>query len=727
MRSIPRRIGLAALLALTVIHAPGDARAQLAPPLLKSLPLTDTSAGAVNAGWVHSVLGSLANKMPGTPSSINLFRGLQDVVDFYAYGGKADGSFGSSGGYVNRHPLSGVTSVNGVNTTGYTLAQWQSFYAGCNDGKGNNVVKALTDELDELAIQCVINRKTGDGGLMLPAGIMWLTRPIISGQYALSVQGPVGQRATKLVQTAAGQDGWHHGTDDAPYHETYESSWTARLSMSNFQILCGNIGTKQNRLVCGTGLKASFNAATAGFYLTDFDIQSIGVQDGNFWHDGIWCNNCSLTVMTRVNIGGAAFGADATYPVTVNDIGTGIAYVSLNGRAGVQFSHRDLTTNGWKIGVSTTTGAYCKPGTSPCVPLPNSDQEGFLFDNWQANGVFEALVTLNNTADPDGRSPQYVITNGQFAVFSRWLRLAQIDEVFISNNLVYGGGAGLATGGTQGYTQVAPGGNVQGTATAGSKTVTLTAAAPAGLAAGVPFFGSGIGQNNFVASVSGSTVTLKNAAASNSTNPNMLFGVGQPGFDAVELIRMEKVVRGTIRDNNLTLTPSANIGSFATVIGGRDLYFDNNKAYASTNQSFSWMWYNADANNLRVIEKNSFWDSVNGWFVPVVAGLNGAALGTRFHSFYAALGTVVRSDSSLQFDSSAVLTLDANKSVSLYVPPVFGTAPSLVHVTNGDVAANPAFCGPIASSVTASAVTIACPTATAGASVRVNYSLIGRY
>lgn len=57
----------------------------------------------------------------------------------YLYGFVGDG---------NSHPISGVTSFNGIDTTGYSLGQWQALVG---------QIGALSDEIDGVAMQAVLN------------------------------------------------------------------------------------------------------------------------------------------------------------------------------------------------------------------------------------------------------------------------------------------------------------------------------------------------------------------------------------------------------------------------------------------------------------------------------------------------------------------------------------------------------------------------------------------
>lgn len=100
-------------------------------------PIDEGDLDAVVGGYPASIrftdrlLGSLANKLPGSSSIQSVTACLKDIAEFYAYGGKSNGC-----GLCTSNLLSSITAVSGTNTAGYTLAQWQAFYLVCNANKG---------------------------------------------------------------------------------------------------------------------------------------------------------------------------------------------------------------------------------------------------------------------------------------------------------------------------------------------------------------------------------------------------------------------------------------------------------------------------------------------------------------------------------------------------------------------------------------------------------------
>lgn len=700
-------------LLLPALLAPSLALAQAKPPTstFEDLIIRKGADPTSAAGTLSRMLGeritasqTISNKLPGIATPARVGGALKDIAEFYSYGGKAEGC-----GLCATNPLSATTSVNGINTTGYTLAQWQAFYSVCADVKGRNPVTALTDELDEIALQCVINKKTQDGIVWVPSGILYQTKPIISGQYALTVRGVGGRDATTIIQTVRGQDAWHHGTSDTGWRTASDLPiYQSRLALHGITFGCGGPGTPGNDFVCGTAIRADFDTGTAGFTLEDIAISARGNQTTNYWHDGVKCNNCSLTEIARATIGGINTGAGLG-----SLLSTGTA-LEFTGKGAVQFSIRDTTTNGWNRAVAMTVGN--KDNTTTF-----GNQEGFVFDNWQANQVMDALTTINYAGDGH-ESPQLVVTNSQFNVCRRLFYVAQMAEIFINNNLVYGCTSGIQTGGTADYTQFA--GAVTGATTAGSAVVTLTASTPAGIVPGVPFFGPGVPSNTTVSAVSGASVTLTKPVQFTNASKSFAYGKGSAGFDAVEYMVFNGTSRGNLTANTFNMGDKANISTLGWFLNSKDWFIQDNKLQLVFTQSLSTLFFN-DSGNQRIKERDSYVIGPGSDFTMVAGGTNGAANGVRFESFYKQFGTSVRSDGSLIYENNQVVNLDANKNAQLYVPPTFTATPKAVQITNGDVTANGLFCGLNMANTSATAVGINCPAGTNGAPVRIMYTLTG--
>ena len=157
--------------------------------------------------------------------------------------------------------------------------------------KGRNPVTALTNEVDEAALQCVINKTTQDGILWLPSGILYRTKPNISGELALVVRGVGGRGATTLLQTVRGQDGWHHGTAETGWiGGTNSLIYGSRFSVHGATLTCGGLGNQQIPFIRGAAIKAASSPATAGFTLSDINIAARGCR-----HESRLCCDSGVT------------------------------------------------------------------------------------------------------------------------------------------------------------------------------------------------------------------------------------------------------------------------------------------------------------------------------------------------------------------------------------------------------------------------------------------------
>jgi hypothetical protein len=92
-------------------------------------------------------------------------------TDLRGYGYVGDGT---------SRPLSGVTSLNGRSTVGWTLSQWQAALPGA---------QALTDNIDEAAIASAVSASSGDLTINLGPGTIVTTRPLILCGKTVVLQG----------------------------------------------------------------------------------------------------------------------------------------------------------------------------------------------------------------------------------------------------------------------------------------------------------------------------------------------------------------------------------------------------------------------------------------------------------------------------------------------------------------------------------------------------------
>ncbi|MGJ4855488.1 hypothetical protein ACN6KF_001434 [Labrys sp. La1] len=129
----------------------------------------------------------------------NLPPGLRNArtiteTDLRGYGYVGDGT---------SRPLSGITILNGRNTAGWTLPQWQAILPGA---------KALTDNIDEAAIASAVAAATGDLTINLGPGSIVLTRPLQLCGKAVIIQGAglLSYNATTKITVKHGGNGIEH-------------------------------------------------------------------------------------------------------------------------------------------------------------------------------------------------------------------------------------------------------------------------------------------------------------------------------------------------------------------------------------------------------------------------------------------------------------------------------------------------------------------------------------
>ncbi|QPB08627.1 pectin lyase activity [Burkholderia phage Mica] len=157
-----------------------------------------------SGAWVKTPLAAIASWIIGFYRGFTLnwagalarpvSNKLNDVVSVSDFGAIGDGS---------SHPLSGVASLFGMSTSGWTLAQWQTIYPHA---------QALTDELDWCALQAAVNSATGP--FIFRCGIQkqYITnRTIVSGANDILID----LQRSRITNTA-GVDCWNHGTTSSP-------------------------------------------------------------------------------------------------------------------------------------------------------------------------------------------------------------------------------------------------------------------------------------------------------------------------------------------------------------------------------------------------------------------------------------------------------------------------------------------------------------------------------
>lgn len=213
------------------------------------------SDGASLVGW--SQLGTGA-----VPLTVDK-KLQQPALSAKDFGAIADG---------NAHPISGVTSFNGQNTTGWTLVQWQAVFP---------FATALTNELDGLCLQLAINAAVaGSAALTLTPGTYRCSLGLTcSGSIAIYAYGAT------INQLTAGQGG------------------IAFTGTGPVFIFCGIWNGPQYAVSTAAEQGFSFTGASAASPFTGVFVGNAVIQNWGFRGiTGIYCTNVQILGGMQKNI-----------------------------------------------------------------------------------------------------------------------------------------------------------------------------------------------------------------------------------------------------------------------------------------------------------------------------------------------------------------------------------------------------------------------------------------
>jgi hypothetical protein len=148
-----------------------------------------------NTGVFSALAASTGATLIGTSYGLTVAEVLalsQPADSLYYYGYVGDGT---------SNPLSGVTLFKGVNTTGWTLGQWQTAVP---------QVTALTNEIDSIAVQAWYNDRPNGGAVTIPAGVgVWNTTVNTGLNQGVELRG-MGRDMTEIKWFSTGTL-WKHG------------------------------------------------------------------------------------------------------------------------------------------------------------------------------------------------------------------------------------------------------------------------------------------------------------------------------------------------------------------------------------------------------------------------------------------------------------------------------------------------------------------------------------
>lgn len=197
------------------------------------------------------------------PTSLRNVKEITET-DLRGYGYIGDGS---------SHPLSGITSLNGRSTVGWTLAQWQAVLP---------AAQALSDEIDGAVINSVISTTSGAIKFKLGPGTGRFSRPISSAcGRSINFTG-AGPELTKFQFGAT--DGWDHCITGTPQADKLELDGIALISTDTTS-------------TTNIGVNARFSPFRNGYY-NNFTISS--------FNSGMVLENSAGTTVNKGMIDGNA-------------------------------------------------------------------------------------------------------------------------------------------------------------------------------------------------------------------------------------------------------------------------------------------------------------------------------------------------------------------------------------------------------------------------------------
>jgi hypothetical protein len=332
----------------------------------------------------------------GAPSLFDLGKTTADIGTLRGWGYIGDGL---------SHPLSSVASFNGASSVGRTLAQWQAVLSAAT---------ALTDEIDGVAIQSVIN---AGRPVFLPPGMGRISRTITAScSKGLSIRGS-GPKLSSLVFTAGGADGI-----DVCVGQPVDNQQT--LTLRDFELYCS--ASSGN---CGTAINANLWVPTGFHEIDNVEIRPLA---GHNWANGINAVNASRLEINRASISGTFA------PTTSTVLGVGITLATA--------TNPMATKQGAFATNITDTEIY---GWGTCIVTHSTTDngvEGVRVDGGSCDASNNFLAHVNSGA-ATYQTPDYIVTGSQIHLWKQVMSAKGITSLFFYDNLLYldtpGPGAGV--------------------------------------------------------------------------------------------------------------------------------------------------------------------------------------------------------------------------------------------------------------------------------------------
>ena len=302
------------------------------------------------------------------------------------------------------HALSTVHSCKGVNTTGFTLVQWQGLLPAAT---------ALTDEIDGVALQTMLNAGLP---IVLPASTALISHTLAAPcGFSMTIIG-LGPQSTFIKFKAAGADG-------IDYCVGGQAVLTNNFTLSGVNLMCSAVSA------CAQMVNANLWVPT-NYHIVE-NIQ--GTPDVSNWANGLLFTNASRLEIHRVTVSG-------TYsPTTGSVAGKGLALASANnpmaspqGAFGANII--DVELYGW---------GTCFEADSTTV----NGVEGVVMNRGSCDASNNFFVHTNTHASTY-QSPEYHISHTQIHIWKQIINAKGISNfLFDHNSPIYidtpGPGAGV--------------------------------------------------------------------------------------------------------------------------------------------------------------------------------------------------------------------------------------------------------------------------------------------
>jgi hypothetical protein len=265
---------------------------------------------------------------------------------------------------------------------------------------------ALTDEIDGLAIQTVIDNATASLlQLEFPPGTAMCSRPLVTpGSLNVVIRG-ASAGVTNILAANPGTDGWQHGL---------ATPGQGRFEAHDIGFRCTGVG--------GTALNLAFSGAVPALQLDGVEVFGWANETSDYWTYGVQAIDAAASKIYRSRFGGIISGT----PISSN----GLVFTSNTGSA-VQMFFSDLQILGFNYAFEFLNNDA--PGI-----------EGVFMRGVNVNSCNGFITQMNPGYPTTGyQPPQWVFDHCEWETFGQTFNFTAAYGIWISNCLGYQlGGSG---------------------------------------------------------------------------------------------------------------------------------------------------------------------------------------------------------------------------------------------------------------------------------------------